>query len=322
MQKIFGITRKRVAGISALSLAAGVLIAGSFQTSANAALSSAPVKLVVQYETGSSGQVIWPAVASAFTKKYPNVTIEFSTVTNAAKAGPNLQVLIADGAPDIGLVPLNSSVYTNMVAGKQLVDLSEIFEVINEQPDKAVYVVKHTYEPRDDIKYLNTRDFIDKDKYEEVELHNGEKVKIWKEYKWDDLKDAIEKDREHGVIVSGDYFPKDKLSKLKIDLHLHIKLAKQNLILNRLKHIHSQNEENKKKYYSDETETLIINQIIFPEYLDILQQSHINKFINANEYYELTENQYNDKLTDKIFDEIIKHIIEFLKNKNLDKYIV
>jgi len=128
MHKIFGITRKRVAGISALSLAAGVLITGSFQTSANAALSTSPVKLVVQYETGSSGQAIWPAVASAFTKKYPNVTIEFATVTNAAKAGPNLQVLIADGAPDIGLVPLNSSVYTNMVAGKQLVDLSPIFE--------------------------------------------------------------------------------------------------------------------------------------------------------------------------------------------------
>ena len=95
MHKIFGITRKRVAGISALSLAAGVLITGSFQTSANAALSTSPVKLVVQYETGSSGQAIWPAVASAFTKKYPNVTIEFATVTNAAKAGPNLQVLIA-----------------------------------------------------------------------------------------------------------------------------------------------------------------------------------------------------------------------------------
>ena len=54
MQKIFGITRKRVAGISALSLAAGVLIAGSFQTSANAALTSSPVNLVVQYETCSS----------------------------------------------------------------------------------------------------------------------------------------------------------------------------------------------------------------------------------------------------------------------------
>jgi hypothetical protein len=43
MQKVFGITRKRVAVISALSLAAGMLIAGSLQTSANATLSSSPV---------------------------------------------------------------------------------------------------------------------------------------------------------------------------------------------------------------------------------------------------------------------------------------
>jgi lipopolysaccharide biosynthesis glycosyltransferase len=35
-------------------------------------------------------------------------------------------------------------------------DIAEIFSVIDEQPGKAVYVVKHTYEPRDDIKYLNT----------------------------------------------------------------------------------------------------------------------------------------------------------------------
>ena len=35
-------------------------------------------------------------------------------------------------------------------------DIAEIFSVMEEQPGKAVYVVKHTYEPRDDIKYLNT----------------------------------------------------------------------------------------------------------------------------------------------------------------------
>jgi len=35
-------------------------------------------------------------------------------------------------------------------------DIAEIFTVLDEQPAKAVYVVKHTYEPRDDIKYLNT----------------------------------------------------------------------------------------------------------------------------------------------------------------------
>lgn len=35
-------------------------------------------------------------------------------------------------------------------------DIANIFDVTREQPDKAVYVVKHTYEPRNDIKYLNT----------------------------------------------------------------------------------------------------------------------------------------------------------------------
>jgi len=35
-------------------------------------------------------------------------------------------------------------------------DISNIFSVMKEQPNKAVYVVKHTYEPRNDVKYLNT----------------------------------------------------------------------------------------------------------------------------------------------------------------------
>ena len=35
-------------------------------------------------------------------------------------------------------------------------DIAEILTVMEEQPGKAVYVVKHTYEPRNDVKYLNT----------------------------------------------------------------------------------------------------------------------------------------------------------------------
>ena len=35
-------------------------------------------------------------------------------------------------------------------------DICEIFDVIQKDPGKAVYVVKHTYEPRVDVKYLNT----------------------------------------------------------------------------------------------------------------------------------------------------------------------
>jgi lipopolysaccharide biosynthesis glycosyltransferase len=36
------------------------------------------------------------------------------------------------------------------------VDINEIFSEIKTNPNKAVYVVKHNYEPKDDIKYLNT----------------------------------------------------------------------------------------------------------------------------------------------------------------------
>jgi len=35
-------------------------------------------------------------------------------------------------------------------------DITEIFSVLESQPGKAVYVVKHTYEPRNDVKYLNS----------------------------------------------------------------------------------------------------------------------------------------------------------------------
>lgn len=34
-------------------------------------------------------------------------------------------------------------------------DVAEMFEATISQPDKAVYVVKHDYQPRNDIKYLN-----------------------------------------------------------------------------------------------------------------------------------------------------------------------
>jgi hypothetical protein len=35
-------------------------------------------------------------------------------------------------------------------------DIFEIFDAVKKYPDKAVYVVKHNYEPRDDVKYLNS----------------------------------------------------------------------------------------------------------------------------------------------------------------------
>ena len=82
------------------------------------------------------------------------------------------------------------------------------------------------------------------------------------------------------------------------------------------------NEKDKEEFYDEETETLIINQSVYPYYLDILQKSRINKFINVNEMIEMEEADYIEKVSDIILDNIINHIVEYLKNKNLDKYII
>jgi raffinose/stachyose/melibiose transport system substrate-binding protein len=132
MKGVFGIKLKRIAGISALSLLGSVLAVGAVQTNAKAeTLSTSPVTLTVQYETSTAPETEWHAIAAAFQKLHPNVTVAFSPITNDAKGGSNLQVLTSDGAPDIALVPLNSNVYTQMVAAQQLVPLDGIFAADN-----------------------------------------------------------------------------------------------------------------------------------------------------------------------------------------------
>lgn len=92
-----------------------------------------PVTVRVQFEVPEDGPDAraWQAVADAFEEKYPNVTVQLEGITNEAKGGPNLQVLTSSDAPDIALVPLNSNVYTQMLAANQLVALNDIFEEDN-----------------------------------------------------------------------------------------------------------------------------------------------------------------------------------------------
>jgi len=57
-------------------------------------------------------------------------------------------------------------------------DINEIFDVLQFQPNKAVYVVKHTYEPRNDIKYLNTVQYkYPRKNWSSVVLWNCEHIK-------------------------------------------------------------------------------------------------------------------------------------------------
>jgi hypothetical protein len=170
------------------------------------------------------------------------------------------------------------------------------------------------------LKYVNIKQFILQDKFKEVELSNQKKVKVWYNYDWDKIKKTINENKKKGILICGDFFPIEELNNIKIDMHFHIKLGKQNIIKKRLEYIKDLTD--KEKFYDDETETLIINQIIYPYYLDIIQKSHINKFINVNDIIELSDTQYINKVSDTIFEFIINFIIEYLTNKKLDKYIL
>jgi raffinose/stachyose/melibiose transport system substrate-binding protein len=120
-----------VTATAAVLGSAALLLGVLTSAPASAALGTAPVTLTVQYETTAAPEEKWKAMAKEFTKKYPNVKIEFTAITNEAKGGPNLQVLSSAGAPDIGLIPLNSNVYTQLVKAKALVPLNGIFAADN-----------------------------------------------------------------------------------------------------------------------------------------------------------------------------------------------
>jgi len=132
MNSFIRVSGKRSVALAAITSAFALLTSGLAITPARAALGTAPVTLTIQHETtGDRPEEEWHAVAAAFVKKYPNVTIKYSPITNEAKGGPNLQVLSSDGAPDIALLPLNSNVYTQMVKNKALVPLNGIFAADN-----------------------------------------------------------------------------------------------------------------------------------------------------------------------------------------------
>lgn len=131
MKREIGVSAKGGRVLIAIPAALAMLITGLSTVPAKAALGTEPVTLTVQYETTGSPELRWAALAPAFIKKYPNVTIKFDAITNEAKGGPNLQVLNSDNAPDIALTPLNSNVYTQMVKAKAFVPLNGIFAADN-----------------------------------------------------------------------------------------------------------------------------------------------------------------------------------------------
>lgn len=139
-----------------------------------------------------------------------------------------------------------------------------------------------------------------------VILKNDSKVLNWdniyESVNWEKLNNDIDSFKTQGVILCGFGFPKSLL-KFNPDYHLHIKISKQNLLKNREDYY----DRNKMVDIDREFEKTILNQITFPLYLKIAEDSTIDKYINANDVSE-------DKIKEETFSYLMFAMNEWLKH--------
>jgi uridine kinase len=160
------------------------------------------------------------------------------------------------------------------------------------------------------IKYMSLRDFLKKDYNKTVDLSNGSKVIDWDNndaYNWDKFNSEINKCKSEGIVVAGFAFPTE-LVKFKVDFHINIKISKKQYIDYRHKYLTDNKDKNKELFdlIDTTTESLIINKLIYPHYLEYTQSSTINKYINTHEL------DYSGVL-DQAFDYIIFVIQKYLE---------
>jgi raffinose/stachyose/melibiose transport system substrate-binding protein len=117
-------TKRAIVALVAIT-AVGAALTGCTTASSSSAASKT---LTVQYTSGATGRYTIDRWVSLFKKKYPGVTVKLQPVTDTASEGTNLQVLTSNEAPDIGVLPLESSVYSDMSKGKQLVPLTDVYK--------------------------------------------------------------------------------------------------------------------------------------------------------------------------------------------------
>jgi hypothetical protein len=159
------------------------------------------------------------------------------------------------------------------------------------------------------INVISLRFFIKNDYNKEQILTNGYKFVDCdniEAYDWKKFNSYIEEKSKTGIIVYGFSFPKDLIS-FEPNFHFNIKITKQKYIEERHKFLKENPKSNKKllDLIKSKTENLMINDYIYPNYLDYIKRSDINRFFNANE-----------KSIETIFDEIFDYIIN-----NIEKNI-
>lgn len=162
------------------------------------------------------------------------------------------------------------------------------------------------------IKQINIETYCIEKNDRIIELSNKVSVSDWDDvdtYDWDTINERVNKYKSEGVVISGPYFPSNKLD-FQPDFHIHIKVPKQMIIETRRKYIQENPEKCKElvKHINTPIELLMINKITYPHYLDYLKLSKIDKYLNVEELD-----------IDKMYDQIIDFLFDVIQ-KFLDKY--
>jgi adenylate kinase family enzyme len=159
-------------------------------------------------------------------------------------------------------------------------------------------------------KHINQDDYLNQDHKETVTINN-KKIMIWDSddaIDWKKFNLAIEEILQENkiIVISGTNFNKEKIN-FKIDFHIHLKLSKQKLLEKRHEFINKHADDpkyadNLKLLDNDEqTEKQLMNQVTYPYYLKVIENSMINKFLNANETTE-------EEISKEVFQLVIKYI--------------
>lgn len=166
------------------------------------------------------------------------------------------------------------------------------------------------------IRMIDIESYCKKDFNKTVDLPGGQTMTDWDDinsFDWEKINKLIDESKSSGVVVCGPYFTTDTPG----DFHIHIKIQKQALIEARKAYI----QENLEKYKDlDGLESVIVNQVTYPHYLEYLKTSKIDKFINAK---DMTLDQIYDETASFLFFKIEQYLDEYNKklagNKRTEK---
>jgi cytidylate kinase len=158
------------------------------------------------------------------------------------------------------------------------------------------------------LKMINLDNFHKKDYDKTVDIGDV-KVVDWdnsESYDWNEFNKTVNENKSKGVVVAGPMFLPE-LIKFEPDSHIHVKIAKKNLLDKRHSYVDTHREKAPMLYElkNTDTETQIFNKITFPHYFEYREKSKINIFLNANE-----------KTVDEMYDEAYDYLIDII-NKYL-----